>query len=229
MTEYKNLPMPVVVLISGNGSNLQALIDRQQELNIEIAGVISNREDAYGLQRAGNADISTQVIKHQDFSDRKGYDAALLKAIEQWTPGLVILAGFMRLLTPHFTEHFAGRLLNIHPSLLPKYKGLHTHERVIEAGEANHGSTVHFVTAELDGGPLILQAKVPVHPEDQPETLGKRVQQQEYIIYPLSIQWFACGRLKLQQNSPMLDDKPLPKQGLTFKSELLTADWRHSS
>ena len=220
--------MPVVVLVSGNGSNLQSLIDRQQELNILITGVISNREDAYALERATKASIPAQLLSHQDYPNRDDFDAALIQAIEHWQPGLVVLAGFMRLLTSAFTTHFAGRLLNIHPSLLPKYKGLQTHQRVIEAGEQEHGTTVHFVTAELDGGPLVLQAKIPVHPNDQPDTLIKRVQQEEYIIYPLCIQWFATGRLKLQQSGPILDGKPVPPQGLLFRNELLALDWRHS-
>ncbi|WP_461537870.1 phosphoribosylglycinamide formyltransferase [Spongorhabdus nitratireducens] len=229
MTDNNTSALPIVVLISGSGSNLQAMIDRQQELNIEIRAVISNKPDAYGLTRAANANIPVKVLNHKDCASREAFDTELARLIDDYEPGLVVLAGFMRLLTPAFTEHYAGRMLNIHPSLLPKYKGLHTHRRVIEAGESEHGTTVHFVTAELDGGPLVLQAKVALNPEEQESELGRRVQQQEYIIYPLCVQWFATGRLRLDGNTPILDGKPVSKEGLLLKSELLDEKWRHSS
>lgn len=204
--------LPVVVLISGGGSNLQALIDAQLAgtLPIEIRAVISNRANAFGLQRAERAGLTTRVLGHRDFATREAYDAALLALIDGFAPGLVVLAGFMRILTPVFVARFQGRLLNIHPSLLPKFPGLHTHQRAIDDGETEHGASVHFVTDELDGGPVVLQARVPVLPGDDAETLAARVLEQEHCIYPLAVRWFADGRLRLGADGcPLLDGEPL--------------------
>jgi len=206
-------PLPVVVLISGSGTNLQALIDGQLagSLPIDIRAVISNRADAFGLQRAQRAGLTAQVLNHRDFPTREAYDAELLALIDGFAPGLVVLAGFMRILTPAFVKHFHGRLFNIHPSLLPKFPGLHTHQRAIDAGEREHGATVHFVTEELDGGPAVLQARVPVLPGDDAETLAARVLEQEHRIYPLAVRWFAEGRLRLAPDGrALLDGTPLP-------------------
>jgi len=210
-----NHPLNVVVLISGSGTNLQALIDGQGDgkLPITIRAVISNRPNVKGLDRAQQADIATDVIDHKDFSNREDFDSALMAAIDQHQPQLVVLAGFMRVLTQGFVEHYLGRLLNIHPSLLPKYPGLHTHQRALDAEDIVHGVTVHFVTPELDGGPSIIQAQVPVLPSDSVETLAKRVQQQEHRIYPLAVQWFAEGRLALHNGRAVLDGEPLPPSG----------------
>ena len=198
--------LPLVVLISGSGSNLQAIIDRAgKELPVEVRAVISNRADAYGLQRAANANIETQVLDHKVFPDRASYDAALADLLASFQPGLVVLAGFMRILTPSFVNRFRGLLLNIHPSLLPKYRGLHTHQRVLDAGDKIHGATVHFVTEELDGGPLVLQARVPVEPEDNADTLAARVLIQEHIIYSTVIGWYATGRLSLEGDKVIKD------------------------
>jgi phosphoribosylglycinamide formyltransferase-1 len=208
-------PLPVVVLISGSGSNLQALIDGQLAgtLPIDIRAVISNRADALGLQRAQRAGLTAQVLSHRDFPTREAYDAELLALIDGFAPGLVVLAGFMRILTPAFVKHFHGRLFNIHPSLLPKFPGLHTHQRAIDAGEREHGATVHFVTEELDGGPAVLQARVPVLPNDDAETLAARVLEQEHRIYPLAVRWFAEGRLRLGPDGRvLLDGTPLTSQ-----------------
>src|SRR5690606_23530679 len=187
----------VVVLISGSGSNLQALIDSitQDGNPARIAAVISNRADAYGLERAKKAGIDTLVLDHKQFDGREAFDAALVEAIDGFDPQLVVLAGFMRILSGGFVRHYAGRLLNIHPSLLPKYKGLHTHQRALEAGDSEHGCSVHFVTEELDGGPLVVQAIVPVQSGDTPESLAQRVHAEEHRIYPLAVSWFASGRL----------------------------------
>ena len=206
-------PLPIVVLISGGGSNLQAIIDavERQDLPVEIRAVISNCADAYGLQRARNHGIETRVIDHREFADRERFDQALQQAIDSYAPELVVLAGFMRILTPGFVAHYQGRLLNIHPSLLPEYRGLHTHHRVLEANDTRHGASVHFVTGELDGGPVVIQAEVPVLPDDDPETLAARVLVQEHKIYPQAIRWFAEGRLKLDKEMPYLDGKPLEK------------------
>ncbi len=203
--------LPIVVLISGSGSNLQAIIDaaEQGELPVEIQAVISNCADAYGLERARRSGIDTRVIDHREFPDRRSFDQALQQAIDQYQPGLVVLAGFMRILTPEFVSHYAGRMFNIHPSLLPDYRGLHTHRRVLEDNGSRHGASVHFVTSELDGGPVVIQAEVPVLPGDDPETLAARVLSQEHRIYPLAIRWFAEGRLKLARGIPYLDGKPL--------------------
>ena len=209
------MPCNVVVLISGSGSNLQALIDSVAHDGnpARIAAVISNRADAYGLQRAKQAGIATELLDHKQFDGREAFDAALIQAIDAHQPDLVVLAGFMRILTPGFVQHYAGRLLNIHPSLLPKYKGLHTHQRALEAGDGEHGCSVHFVTEELDGGPLVVQAVLPVMADDTAESLANRVHQQEHKIYPLAVRWFAEGRLRLGAQGAMLDGEPLPASG----------------
>ncbi len=209
MHKKKNKSLSVVVLISGNGSNLQALIDAasQDDYPARIAAVISNRNDAYGLQRAQDAGIAQKVLPHREYEGREAYDQALMALIDSFDPGLVVLAGFMRILSAGFVEHYSGRLLNIHPSLLPKYKGLHTHQRVLDGGETEHGASVHFVTLELDGGPLILQSPVPVLADDTAETLAARVLKQEHIIYPQAVKWFAEERLKLVDGVAMLDNK----------------------
>jgi len=205
--------MQVVVLISGNGSNLQALIDRAQaDLPIHIRAVISNEPNAFGLERAQRADIETRVLNHRDYRSRPDYDAALGALIDEFAPGLIVMAGFMRILTPAFIARFRGRMLNIHPSLLPKFRGLHTHQRALEAGETIHGASVHFVTEELDGGPVVIQAKVPVEPGDDPERLAARVLKQEHRIYPQVVGWFVQGRLRLDTTgAPRLDGRVLPQ------------------
>jgi len=183
-------PTRIVVLISGNGSNLQALIDaeRRDELGGgHVVAVISNREDAYGLERARQAGIPAEHLSHKDFADREAFDAALMQRIDAHQPDLVVMAGFMRILTPGFVHHYVGRLINIHPSLLPKYPGLHTHARALEAGDSEHGATVHFVTEAVDEGPVILQGRVPVHPGDTQETLQQRVHAIEHQIYPEAV------------------------------------------
>lgn len=205
----------VVVLLSGTGSNLQALIDDSQagDNPARIRAVISNRADAYGLERAKAAGIDTCVLDHKAFTGREAFDAALIEAIDAFEPQLVVLAGFMRILSSDFVRHYGGRLLNIHPSLLPKYKGLHTHQRALEAGDSEHGCSVHFVTEELDGGPLVVQAVIPVESHDSLTNLMQRVHEQEHLIYPLAVRWFAEGRLRLDTQGAMLDGQPLPNTG----------------
>ena len=209
------MPCNVVVLISGSGSNLQALIDSVAHDGnpARIAAVICNRAGAHGLERAKQAGIATELLDHKQFDGREAFDAALIQAIDAHQPDLVVLAGFMRILTPGFVQHYSGRLLNIHPSLLPKHKGLHTHQRAIEAGDSEHGCSVHFVTEELDGGPLVVQAVLPVMADDTAESLASRVHQQEHLIYPLAVRWFAEGRLRLGAQGAMLDGQPLPASG----------------
>ena len=186
----------IIVLISGTGSNLAKIIEHIDagNINAEIVAVISNRADAYGLKHATKAQIPTEVLEHSRFADRESFDQALAKIIDSYAPDLIVLAGFMRILSDAFVEKFQGRLINIHPSLLPKYKGLHTHKRALENSEKEHGATVHFVIPELDAGEIILQGVVPVKAGDNEESLAKRVHQIEYIIYPKAIQWLAEGK-----------------------------------
>jgi phosphoribosylglycinamide formyltransferase-1 len=201
----------LVVLISGRGSNLQAILDQASsgELPVEVAAVISNRPGVHGLERARQAGVPALELDHKLFADRPEFEAALIDLIDHYRPDLVILAGFMRVLTPGFTEHYQGRIFNIHPSLLPKFRGLHTHERAIAAGETVHGASIHFVTAELDGGPVIVQARVPVLPDDDPDTLAARVLEREHRLYPQAIRWFAEGRLGLAGKRVLFDGKPM--------------------
>lgn len=201
----------VVVLVSGHGSNLQALIDAQAAGRLEgaVTAVVSNRPDAYALERAARHGIPTEVVLAEDYPDRAAFDAELAKRIDQYRPDLLVLAGFMRILTPEFVQHYAGRMLNIHPSLLPKYRGLHTHRRALEAGDTEHGASVHFVTEELDGGPVVVQVMVPIGPDDNENTLAGRVQACEHKVYPLVVNWFAEGRLRLTDGVVTLDGERL--------------------
>ena len=201
------------VLISGSGTNLQAFIDyvAQGDAALDLAVVFSNRPDAYGLERARAADIDTACIEHGDFESRESFDQAVAAKLDEWQPELLILAGFMRILSPWFVARYAGRILNIHPALLPLYPGLDTHRRVLDAGDEHHGSTVHFVTEELDAGPCILQGRIPVAPSKDPDELMQRVQAVEHRIFPEAANWFAEGRLEFRDGATWLDDKPLPE------------------
>ncbi|NCA68738.1 MAG: phosphoribosylglycinamide formyltransferase [Sphingobacteriia bacterium] len=191
----------VVVLISGSGSNLQALIDRSLDgFPYQIVAVISNEANAFGLERARRHGIEAALLDHRAYPDRETYEADLRALIDRQRPGLVALAGFMRILTPAFVAHYAGRMLNIHPSLLPKFRGLHTHQRALAAGEHEHGASVHFVTAELDGGPVIIQARLPIQPGEDASTLAARVLEHEHRIYPEAVRWLAEGRLRLDED-----------------------------
>jgi phosphoribosylglycinamide formyltransferase-1 len=204
-------PLPVVVVISGRGSNLQALIDAQRDgtLPIDLRAVVSNRPDAFGLERARAAAIPCSVVDHTGFADRESFDLALQQCIDAFEPALVVLAGFMRRLTHRFTHHYLGRMLNIHPSLLPAFPGLRTHERALSESAPEHGATVHFVTEELDGGPRVVQCVVPVLPDDSPATLASRVLEGEHRILPCAVRWFAEGRLMLREHEAFLDGQPL--------------------
>ncbi len=209
-------PAPVVILLSGRGSNLQAIIDQTTagRLAIDIRAVISNRAAAEGLTLARAAGIPTQVVEPSDYADRDRFDAALMQAIDAHAPRLVILAGFMRILGTDFIQHYAMRLINIHPSLLPAFRGLNTHARVLDAKAEQHGASVHFVTPDVDGGPLIIQSALTVHPNDTAESLAQRVLLEEHRIYPLAIQWFIAGRLSLDNGNVLLDGECRPEQGL---------------
>jgi len=203
--------LAIVILISGNGSNLQAIMDAidHGELPATIRAVISSRQNAYGLQRAVTAGIPTEVLKHEDYLDRETYDHALQTRIDHYQPGLIVLAGFMRMLSANFVSHYAGRLLNVHPSLLPAFTGLNTHQRAIDAGAKEHGASIHVVTEELDAGPVIIQARIPVSGDDSTETLAAKIKQLEHRIYPLVIRWFAERRIHIQEDSVVFDGKPL--------------------
>jgi phosphoribosylglycinamide formyltransferase-1 len=205
----------IVVLLSGNGSNLQAIIDEisRQKINAKIVAVIANQKTAYGLTRAENAGIPAIFIDHKSFASREDYDNRMASCINEFNPNLIVLAGFMRILTPEFVENYQGRMLNIHPSLLPKYKGLHTHQRAIDAGDEEHGASVHFVTPELDGGPVVLQSKVPIFAQQDTQELADRVQQQERQMYPLVIKWFCEDRLEMIDNKAVLDNQILAEEG----------------
>lgn len=203
--------MRVVVLISGRGSNLQAILEAVAAgtLPVMVAGVISNNPGARGLAHARDAGIPVAVIDHHDYARRDDFEAALMQAIDAWAPGLVVLAGFMRILGPGFIRRYHGRLMNIHPSLLPALPGLRTHERALEERHREHGATVHFVVDQVDGGPVIAQVRVPVQPDDTAASLEARVLAEEHRLYPRVIRWFAEGRLSLHAGTVMLDGAPV--------------------
>jgi phosphoribosylglycinamide formyltransferase-1 len=209
----------IVVLISGSGTNLQAIINASKIADYpgSVVGVVSNKIDAYGLTRAKNENIATVALSHKSFESRESYDQALIAEIDLLSPDVIVLAGFMRILSPAFVQHYKGKLINIHPSLLPKYQGLNTHQRAIDAGDKEHGVSVHFVTEELDGGPVILQAKVPVFEGDSSEDLAARVHEQEHRIYPLVVKWLCEKRLFMttenQNEHAVLDNFTLPACG----------------
>lgn len=213
MTSVQNTPHTkrIAVLISGSGSNLQAIIEHQKKhANLyQIVLVVSNRPNAFGLTRAAAANIPTLTINHTDYPSRELFDESLQSALDKANLDLVVLAGFMRILTPKFTQHFLGKMLNIHPSLLPKYPGLNTHQAALQAGDSQHGLSVHFVTPELDGGPVILQATVAIEADDTLESLQHKVHIQEYVAYPLVIEWFTQNRLEFKNHQAWLDNAPL--------------------
>ena len=201
----------IVILISGRGSNMEAIVNAAQNeaWPAKITAVISNRPEAGGLDFAKSHGIETAVLDHRAYKDRASFDAELVQLIDSFKPDLVVLAGFMRILTGDFVRHYEGRLLNIHPSLLPLFPGLHTHEQALEAGVSEHGATVHFVTEALDHGPMVIQASVPVLPEDTPDSLAKRVLKQEHVIYPRAVRWFVDNRLSISDNRVLVSPPEL--------------------
>ncbi|CAM3789335.1 phosphoribosylglycinamide formyltransferase [Avibacterium endocarditidis] len=205
----------IVVLISGEGQTLQSIIDacKAGDIPAQICAVIANKANAYGLQRAKMAEIPTALFERKDYADNLAMDRAIGDYIAELGADLIVLAGYMKILTAEFTQRFAGKILNIHPSLLPKYPGLHTYQRALEAGDQEHGTTVHFVNEEVDGGAIVLQAKVPIFPDDEVCDIEQRVKYQEQQIYPLVINWFVTDRLTLQNGSAYLDSKCLPNAG----------------
>lgn len=202
-TDYR-----IVVLLSGSGTTLQSIIDAKLPAN--IVAVISNKPNVRGLSRAQEAGIPAHVLDHTTFPSRQDFDLELQTLIDQQRPDLVVLAGFMRILSDDFVHHYYGRLINIHPSLLPKYKGTHTHQRVMDDGDPLHGSSVHFVNTELDSGPILLQARLPVLATDSVESLELRVKVKEHLIYPTAISWLAKGRIKLKDEAIYMDGKKMP-------------------
>ena len=205
--------MRIAVLVSGNGSNLQALIDAQlgKQLSGQIIGVLSNKADAYALQRAEKANIATTVISHKDYPNRESFDDAMHQQLLAWEVDLVILAGFMRILTPNFVSQWQGKMLNIHPSLLPFYKGINTHQRVLNTGDRLHGCTVHFVTAELDAGQSIAQSAIQVSLHDTVDSLAQRVHKLEHFIYPQVAEWLCNGQLIWTNGQAYFNKKPLER------------------
>ena len=205
----------IVVLISGYGANLQAIIDACQSryINAEIVGVFSNQSDAFGLQRAQSAGIFHRIFLRRDYADNLDMDRHIGDEIDNLGADLIVLAGYMKILSAEFTRRFAGKIFNIHPSLLPKYAGLHTYQRAIDAGETEHGMTIHFVNEEVDGGAIVLQAKVPIFPDDSITDIEERVKTQEIRFYPLVIKWFVDGRLTQKSDGAYLDGNLLPPQG----------------
>ncbi len=205
-----------VVLISGSGTNLQAIIDAVTagSLNIDLTAVISDKSEAFGLERAQDAGIPTIVVSFDEYQDRDDFDRALAETLDKLNPEIVVLAGFMRILSSAIVARYQGQMLNIHPSLLPKYKGLHTYRRVLAAGDAFHGTTVHYVIPELDAGPAIIQYRVVVQSDDTEESLAFRVQRGEYEIYPLAIDWVASKRIRLDDNQVLFDEQPLAEPKL---------------
>jgi len=203
--------LKAAILISGGGTNLQSFIDQVDDgrLELEIAVVFSNRPDAYGLERAENAGIPTVCVEHGDFGEREQFDRSVAAALDESEPDLIILAGFMRILSPWFVRHYEGKILNIHPALLPLYPGLNTHTRALEAGDSHHGSTVHFVTDELDAGPRILAGRLAIDRQETPQQLKSRVQALEHQIYPQAAQLCATGRVTFTNGAAYLDGKLL--------------------
>ena len=218
MSKVPSVKKKAVVLISGSGSNLQAFIDKVHSgyLDIDIALVLSNVPSAFGLQRAEDAGIKSTCVNHKDFGNRRAFDEAMIRRIDFVKPDIVILAGFMRILTSQFVNHYANRLINIHPSLLPKFTGVNTHQRVIEAQESWHGASIHFVIPELDAGPVILQGRLELRVNDTIETLQQRIHKIEHQLYPLAVKWFCEGRLSIQNNKVLLDGETSPLQLQTF-------------
>lgn len=204
----------LAVLISGNGSNLQALIDAAEQADYRICVVVSNRPQAFGLQRARRANLPVEVIAHGEFNDRAAFDQALRERLEVHAPDLIALAGFMRILGGEFVQHYAGRILNVHPSLLPAFPGLDTHARALQAGAGRHGASIHFVTEELDAGPVVVQGSVAVEAHDTPDTLAEKVHAIEHRIYPAAVTWFAQGRLTCRDQQAWFDGERLlqPKE-----------------
>ena len=207
-----------VVLISGGGSNLQAFIDQVEdgELPLDIGLVISNNADAYGLERAKKAGIESCVVDHRNYESRDQFDEALIEKIDASKPDIVILAGFMRILTKGFVNHYENRLVNIHPSLLPKYPGTNTHQRAIDAKDQWHGASIHFVVPEVDAGPIILQGRLPIKPDDTSESLQQRIHKIEHQLYPLAVKWFAQGRLSINLDKVLLDNETSQEQLQSF-------------
>jgi phosphoribosylglycinamide formyltransferase-1 len=213
----------IVILVSGNGTNAQAIIDEclAGNINADVIAIVSNRPTAYALERAKKHGIQALCIDHKAFNERNKFDEALLLLLQSLKPDLIVLAGFMRILSSDLVEQFAGKMLNIHPSLLPKYPGLHTHQRALDNGDQLHGASVHFVSAELDGGPVVLQSVLKIENSDTADMLASRIAKTEWQIYPQAVSWFCDERLQWQADKVSLDNKTLPKSGIKYEKAKL--------
>jgi phosphoribosylglycinamide formyltransferase-1 len=216
----------IVVLVSGSGSNLQAIIDACESgcINGQVIAVISNVADVYALQRAAAHNIKAITLVHKDYADRVSFDSELAKKISDLQADVIVLAGFMRILSAPFVEQFAGKLFNIHPSLLPKYPGLHTHKKALTNNDEYHGCSIHFVTAELDGGPLVIQSRIAINASDTEQTLITRIAEKEWLIYPLILSWFCQERLRLVDDQVWLDNNKIKNEGLLYEDILQLED-----
>ncbi|WP_422138461.1 phosphoribosylglycinamide formyltransferase [Endozoicomonas sp. ALC020] len=203
----------VVVLLSGSGTTLQAILDQQKQYCYQVVGVLSNRPDAYGLERARKAGLDTFSLDHKGFSSRESFDLELVQRIDEFKPDLVVLAGYMRILSRAFVKRYQGKLINIHPSLLPRHKGLNTYQSALDAGDKEHGTSVHYVTEKLDSGSVVMQATLDITDVDTAKTLEQRVKVMEHHLYPKAIDWIVSGRITIQNDAILLDKKPLGPQG----------------
>ncbi|WP_252176081.1 phosphoribosylglycinamide formyltransferase [Endozoicomonas sp. 4G] len=213
----------VVVLLSGSGTTLQAILDQQNQYCYQVVGVLSNRPDAYGLERARSAGIDTRSLDHKHFPSRESFDLELMERIDKFKPDLVVLAGYMRILSHAFVKHYQGKLINIHPSLLPKHKGLHTYQSALDAGDKEHGTSVHYVTEELDSGSVVMQGTLNITPADTAKTLEQRVKVMEHYLYPRAIDWIASGRITVEDDVISLDKKPLGPQGYRISEKSIAS------
>ncbi|KEQ16731.1 phosphoribosylglycinamide formyltransferase [Endozoicomonas numazuensis] len=214
----------VVVLLSGSGTTLQAILDQQNQYSYQVVGVLSNRPEAYGLERALHAGVDTQCLDHKLYSSREQFDLELMEHIDRYNPDLIVLAGYMRILSSAFVEHYQGKLINIHPSLLPKHKGLNTYQSALDAGDKEHGTSVHFVTEELDSGSVVMQAALEITPSDTAKTLEQRVKVMEHHLYPKAIDWIVSGRIDIKDDVISLDNKPLGPQGYRIAEQNIVTE-----
>ncbi|MGI9280379.1 MAG: phosphoribosylglycinamide formyltransferase [Endozoicomonas sp.] len=214
----------VVVLLSGSGTTLQAILDQQNQYSYQVVGVLSNRPDAYGLERAQNASVDTLSLDHKLYASREQFDLELMQRIDGFNPDLIVLAGYMRILSSAFVEHYQGRLINIHPSLLPKHKGLNTYQSALDAGDKEHGTSVHYVTEELDSGSVVLQAALEITSSDTAQTLEQRVKVMEHYLYPKAIDWIVSGRIDIKDDVISLDKKPLGPQGYRLSEKNIVTE-----
>nr|WP_257274950.1 phosphoribosylglycinamide formyltransferase [Endozoicomonas sp. SESOKO4] len=213
----------IVVLLSGSGTTLQAILDQQNQYSYKVAGVLSNRPEAYGLERARKAGVDTCSLDHKRYPSRESFDLGLMERIDEFKPDLVVLAGYMRILSSTFVKHYQGRLINIHPSLLPKHKGLNTYQSALDANDKEHGTSVHYVTEELDSGSVVMQATLNITSADTAKTLEQRVKVMEHHLYPKAIDWIVSGRIMTKDDVISLDNKPLGPRGYRISEKSIVS------